>query len=57
VLAIETGLEIDPLFLSRTCDSLSTLASILVADKADKRVATGIKKFRFFMNSYYTLIK
>jgi hypothetical protein len=51
------GLEIELLFLSKTCELLSTLASILGADNADKRVATGIKKFRFFIKSYYSHIK
>jgi len=49
--------EIEALSLTSVCELLSRFASTLDVDKADKRVATGIKKFLFFMDSYYFNIK
>jgi len=49
--------EIEALSLTSVCELLSRFASTLDGDKADKRVATGIKKFRFFIKPYYSHIK
>jgi hypothetical protein len=57
LLDSKTELEKDSFELFLNTKFLISPASTLDVDKADKRVATGIKKFRFFIKPYYSHMK